>query len=169
MARKKLRMYDYNRIIEGLRALESERGMARRGVASRNTIAAVREVAEKQGWLDSSKPFPTPQQILSCFQMEPQVPVHHSKVEPHRDRVQQWLNLGHTPKQIHRKLKDLKRTNPQAPPYGGSLGSVKRFVAKMTKENPEVHVVVHYEPGEAAQVDFGTGPKLPDPVTGEIK
>ena len=60
MARKKLRMYDYNRIIEGLRALESERGMARNGVASRNTIAAVREVAEKQGWLDLSQPFPTP-------------------------------------------------------------------------------------------------------------
>jgi len=169
MARKKLRMYDYNRIIEGLRALESERGMARNGVASRNTIAAVREVAEKQGWLDLSQPFPTPQQILSCFPMEAAVPVHHSKVEPHRDRVQQWLNLGFKPKQIHRKLKDLERTNPEAPAYGGSLGSVKRFVAKMTKKDPEVFAVVHYEPGEAAQVDFGTGPKLPDPYTGEIK
>lgn len=169
MARKKLRMYDYNRIIEGLRALESERGMARNGVASRNTIAAVRQVADLQGWLDPSQPFPTPEQILACFPMEAPVPIHHSKVEPHRDRVQQWLDLGYKPKQIHRKLKDLKRTNPQAPPYEGSLGSVKRFVAQMTKQSPKGHVVMHYEPGEAAQVDFGTGPKIPDPVTGEIK
>lgn len=169
MARKKLRMYDYNRIIEGLRALVSERAMARSGVASRNTIAAVREVAEKQGWLDLAQPFPTPQQVLSCFSMEAPVPVHKSKVEPHRDRVQQWLNLGYKPKQIFRRLKDLRRTNPEAPPFDGSLGSVKRFVADVAKGNPEVHVVVHYEPGEAAQVDFGTGPKLPDPSTGEIK
>ena len=169
MARKKHRMYDYNRIIEGLRALQSERGMARNGIASRNTIAAVREVAEQQGWLDASQPPPTPQQILSCFTMEAPVPVHHSKVEPHRDRVQQWLNLGNKPKQIHRKLKDLKRTNPEAPAYEASLGSVKRFVAKMARKDPKIFAVVHYEPGEAAQVDFGTGPKLPDPYTGEIK
>lgn len=169
MARKKLRMYDYNRIIEGLRALQSERGMARNGIASRNTIAAVREVAGQQGWLDASQPPPSPQQLLSFFPMEAAVPVHHSKVEPHRERVQQWLNLGYKPKQIHRKLTDLKRTSPEAPPYEGSLGSVKRFVANLVKKDPKVFAVVHYEPGEAAQVDFGTGPKLPDPYTGVIK
>ena len=169
MARKKLRMYDYNRIIEGLRALESERSMARNGFASRNTIAAVREVAEAQGWLDLSRPFPSNQEILANFSVEAPVPVHHSKVEPHRARVQQWLDLGYKPKQIHRKLKDLARTHPGAPAYDGSLGSVKRFVAKLTAQSPEVHAVMHYEPGEAAQVDFGTGPKLPDPFTGEIR
>ena len=106
--------------------------------------AAVRVVAEQQGWLDVSQPFPSPEQVLSHFSTDVQVPEPHSKLEPHPERVQNWLNLGYKPKQIHRKLKDLKRMNPEAVPYDASLGSVKRFVAKM-------------------------GNKLPDPFTGEIK
>ena len=52
MARKRLRMYDYQQIIEGLRRGESERQLARDGVASRNTLQAVRRMAESLGWLD---------------------------------------------------------------------------------------------------------------------
>lgn len=169
MARKRLRLYDYSRIIEGLRQGESERSLARSGIACRNTLASVRQRAEKLGWLEPDAEPPTAAQICEVFVTEPSVPVHISKVEAHRERVQQWLNLGYKPKQIHRKLVDLKRTHPQAPAYEGSVGAVKRFVARLTKQAPEVHVVMHYPPGEAVQVDFGAGPKLPDPHTGKLR
>jgi transposase len=54
--------------------------------------------------------------------------------------------------------------------FTGSYESVKRFVRKLRGMSlPEARVVIETEPGEEAQVDYGTGPMVRDPVTGKYR
>ena len=47
----------------------------------------------------------------------------------------------------------------------GALGGVKRFLKRLGVSKPKAYVVLSFEPGEAAQVDFGSGPHIPHPKT----
>lgn len=115
-------------------------------------------MVEPLGWLNPGQDMPTLEQIREILGAEPPVPVHESAVEPHRDDVQRWVEAGLAPTAAWRKLK-LKG-------FKGSVGSVKRFIKRLEKSNPKAYVVLQYEPGQAVQVDFGTGPKLVHPRNG---
>ncbi len=56
--------------------------------------------------------------------------------------------------------------------YGflGGYQSVKRFVRKVGgAQSPEARAVIVTAPGEEAQVDFGTGPVVRDPLSGKCR
>lgn len=53
--------------------------------------------------------------------------------------------------------------------YEGGYSSVKRFIKKLKDSvPPDATVMLDFDPGEVAQVDFGRGPKIIDVKTGEI-
>jgi transposase len=54
--------------------------------------------------------------------------------------------------------------------FAHSHQSVKRFVNKLQPyAAPQAHAVIVIEPGEEAQVDYGTGPMVRDPQTGKYR
>ena len=54
--------------------------------------------------------------------------------------------------------------------FSGHYSSVRRLIAQIAREQPpETTVRLTFAPGEAAQVDFGAGPQLVDPATGELR
>ena len=53
--------------------------------------------------------------------------------------------------------------------YKGSYSSVRRFVARLQQKLPDASVRVQTEPGEEAQVDFGSSPKMVDPKDGVLR
>jgi transposase len=53
--------------------------------------------------------------------------------------------------------------------FQGSYSSVQRFVRRLAATTPDPIVRLEFGPGEVAQVDFGSGPQLPDPVSGKLR
>ena len=52
--------------------------------------------------------------------------------------------------------------------FTGSYSSVRRKVRKLRGKTPKATCVLDFAPGEAAQVDFGTGPEITDVFTGDV-
>src|SRR5215472_9810111 len=54
--------------------------------------------------------------------------------------------------------------------FSGSYQAVKRYVRKLRgDQTPEARVVIQTAPGEEAQVDYGTGPMVRDPLSGKYR
>ena len=54
--------------------------------------------------------------------------------------------------------------------FTGGYQSVKRFVRRRRgAQTPEAHPVIVTEPGQEAQVDYGTGPMVRDPQSGKYR
>jgi transposase len=155
---------DYQNILAELRARSSARQIACKGLASRNKVRSIIEAVAPLGWLETSHPMPTPEEIQAVLAKEPPVPVRVSSVEPHREQVVQWFASGLAPKQIWRALE--REAQKEGRDFCISLGAVKRFLGRLHKSERKAYVVLHFEPGEAVQVDFGSGPVLPHPRTG---
>ena len=158
MARRRLKLFEYIHILEEMRAGTSSRVIAEKCLASRNKARGIRETAQAHGWLDPSAPMPTSEDINRAFPAPP-VPIRESCLEPYREKVAGWVEAGYAPKQIFRELKR------QAPSFNGSVGAVKRFLRSLGNATPKAFVVLHFEAGEAAQVDFGSGPLIQHPHT----
>ncbi len=163
MARKRLTVVDYECILEQLRAGTSARMVALKGLAGRRKVNEIVEAATPLGWLDPFAPMPSVDAFMAVLDRGSPVPVIPSKVEPHRAKVQELLDSGHQPKQIFDYLKR------NASGFNASVGAVKRFCKRLQKQNPVAYVVMDYKAGEAAQVDFGSGPVLTHPETGKSK
>jgi hypothetical protein len=184
MARRRFRVDQYRDIVRRLQVGESCRSIAKAGLASRNTIREISAIAQRKGWIAasaapsgaSSRPeadtappgarmvLPGEQEILEAFeeaQHSSPPPEHASKVERYRGMVEGWVAQGIRIKTIYQAL--LR----QAPPFEGSYSSVYRFINRIQDRTPEVFVPLSFEPGEAAQVDFGSGPVLTNPQTGK--
>lgn len=52
--------------------------------------------------------------------------------------------------------------------FCGSYSSVQRFVKQLAAETPTYTAIIDFEPGDSAQVDFDTGPRIVDRDTGEL-
>lgn len=161
MARKRLTLFENQHLLESLRAGLSARKIETSGIASRNKTAQVRKLVEPLGWLDPANPMPTPAQIKELLVKDHALPVRVSLVEPYRSRVVELAEAGRIPSQIRRVLR--RETD-----FDGSVGSIKRFLRRLGTSTPKAYAVLQFEPGEAAQVDFGSGPLLPHPKTGKL-
>lgn len=86
-----------------------------------------------------------------------------SQCEPHRDSISEAVGLGRNVRSI---WQDLVTDHG----YRGSYESVKRFVRKLRGTvSREAHPTITTEPGEEAQVDYGTGPMVRHPETGKYR
>jgi len=160
MARKRFTVEQINQIIRRMQLGESNHSIAKAGLACRNKLKRIRDRAKAKGWLDKGVFIPDPDEVAQFFvKPENPVPEQISKVEPYRELVIGWIKKGAQATTI---FDGLKR---QEPPFEGSYGSVLRFVQSVKESTREVFIVLDFEPGEAAQVDFGTGPILYNPVT----
>jgi transposase len=86
-----------------------------------------------------------------------------SACEPYRGAIELGLSRGRNAMAIWQELVDQ---------YGFASGyqSVKRFVRQLRgPHTPEARVVIVTAPGEEAQVDYGTGPMVRDPLNGRYR
>src|SRR5436853_1164181 len=86
-----------------------------------------------------------------------------SSCEPWRDEVELGLSRGRNAMAI---WQDLVASHG----FTGNYQSVKRYVRKLRgNRTPEARVVIQTAPGEEAQVDYGTGPMVRDPLSGKYR
>ncbi len=152
-------MVDYWRIVQELRDERSGRQIAALKLGGRNLISDIKKIIEPLGWLDKSLPPPSTEDVERVLVKPVTVPIQVSKLEPYRTLVEAWVKDGHTPHQIYLAL---KRKD-----FGGSVGSVKRFIKRLGKHESKAFVQLHFDAGDAVQVDFGSGPLLVNPRTGK--
>jgi transposase len=155
-------MFEYRQIIVRMRQGDSNRALAKAGLIGRPKAKALRQIADQQGWLDTDQPLPA-DEVLSQVLKQPaktSVPATASSVEPYRAVVRQWVENGVQAKTIYQAL---VRNHC----YKGSYSSVYRFVRAIKPVQLDGTMHLEFDPSEAAQVDFGTGPRLVDTRTGE--
>lgn len=162
MAKGRPGVFTYRQIVIRLRAGDGPRRIARDGLACRQLVRRVRDKAREAGWLDPLAEPPTDEQVAELFgdELVVKVPAQASSVEPFRTEVEAWVKSGISATTIYEALKRDRG-------FTGSYGSVLRFVQRVRPSEPEAFVPLHFEPGQVAQVDFGSGPVLPHPDTGE--
>jgi transposase len=150
-------MFQYRQVLVRLRAGDSEREIARTRLMGRDKVAAFRALAARHGWLDAGAELPDDASLAAALGAARRARSTVSSVEPHREVVRHWLGAGVRGKAIHAAL-------CREHGYTGSYSSVARMlVALRAAQPPEVTVRLSFEPGEAAQVDFGAGPVLVHP------
>ena len=86
-----------------------------------------------------------------------------SACEAYREAIEGGLARGRNAKAIWQDLVD-------AYGFAGGYQSAKRFVRKLRgKTSPEACAVIETSPGEEAQVDYGAGPMVRDPLSGKYR
>ena len=92
----------------------------------------------------------------------PPTPVARSQCETHRALIEDRVAKGMNGQVIFQDLVDELS-------FTGSYDSVKRFVRKLRKKQPEVFAVIPTFPGKEGQVDYGRGAPTKHPVTGKYR
>jgi transposase len=154
-------MFQYRQVLVRLRQGDSDREIARSRLMGRPKVAAFRALAERHGWLEAAAALPEDAQLAAVVGRARRARSTISSVEPHRAIVERWVAQGVGGVAIHAVL-------CREHGYSGSYSSVHRMVAQLSRlRPPDATVALHFAPGEAAQVDFGAGPKLIDPACGQ--
>jgi transposase len=162
MGKRRFEMYEYRQIITRLRLGETIRGLTQAGLASRKKIRVIRKIAVQQNWLDKKSTLPADAELATFFKQPITSPVAQSAVLPYKEQVEEWCRQGIQGTTIYAALQRQHR-------FIGSYDSVQRFVKKIKdKLSVKATTVLAFKPGECAQVDFGSGPKLINDMTGEI-
>jgi transposase len=144
-----------------MRLGDSDRALAKTGLIGRPKAKSLRQLAESRGWLDPAHPLPEDAELALAFHPSPGQTTAQSSVEPYREQVTQWVEQGIQTKTIHQAL---VRNHG----YSGSYSSVYRFASSVKPRTPKATMHLDFAPGEAAQIDFGSGPTLVDTRTGEL-
>ncbi len=148
-------------IIYRLRAGQSQRAIVRDLGYARDTVRRYAKWAEQMGYLKPMAALPK----LEDLQVELPAPYRKSNissVEPYRDVVKAFLDLGVEMVAIHNRLKKNHG-------YTGSYTSVRRFVAGLLPKESLAVVRIETPPGQEAQVDFGSAGKMRDRKTGKLR
>jgi hypothetical protein len=126
-------------------------------------VAALRALAAHRGWLDPTTALPDDEELAAAIGAARRARSTISSVEPYRALVERWHAEGISGVVIHAAL-------AREHGYCGSYSSVHRLVASIRAALPPAATVpLTFAPGEAAQVDFGAGPLLLDPLTGRVR
>jgi transposase len=150
-------MFQYRQALVRLRAGDTVREIARSRLMGRDKLAALRALAEAQGWLAAQAELPDDQTLTQALGARRRAASTVSSVEPLREVVQRWFDAGVQGRAIHAAL--LREHG-----YTGSYSAVVRMLQHMRAARPpELTVRLAFAPGEAAQVDFGAGPVLLHP------
>jgi len=154
-------MYELRQVLMRMRLGDSDRALAKAGLIGRPKAKALRQLAEAEGWLEPEQPLPEDAVLAAALPPTRKRSSSISSVEPFRDKVEQWAVRDIPCRTIYQALKREYQ-------YAGSYSSVYRFVQTIKPSQPQATMALDFAVGEAAQVDFGTGPELVDPETGEI-
>lgn len=160
MGNRRFEMYEYRQAIASLRLGASNREVAKAGLMGRHKVAELRAIALSHGWMDPAAPLPEVQTLAEALGKREAEPGPSSSILPYQEEVKSWWEQGICGTTIHDAL--MRKHG-----YSGSYSSVRRFLQTLKQESPQVTVILDFEPGEAAQVDFGSGPRITDVHTGE--
>lgn len=150
-------MFQYRQALVRMRQGDSDREIAAGKVMGRRKAAALRALAASQDWLDTGRPLPEDAEIAAALTAPRRAATTVSSLEPWREQIQQWHSQRVSGTVI---LAALRREHG----YSGSYSAVRRMLAELRSREPKPTTVrLAFEPGEAAQVDFGAGPMLADP------
>jgi transposase len=156
MGRRRIEMHEYRQVLLRLRQGDSDRDIARSRLMGRPKAAAFRALAQKRDWLAASSPLPTDAEIAAAVGQARRARSTISAAEPFREKVERWDRDGVSGVVIHAVL-------CREHGFSGSYSSVHRLLAQIhATQPPEATVRLDFSPGEAAQVDFGAGPRLAD-------
>ena len=155
---------DVKELIRYRRAGISQRATAEALGLSRNTVANYERELAKRGWLDESQPMPD-ERAISQMVKERFVPSAQvlSKLVPHQGWIESQLTLNVSISKIHREL---NRSLQVSCAYSAVWGYVQQLKGP---EAMDVTVRVETAPGEEAQVDFGYGGWMYDPLTRKLR
>ena len=161
MSNRRFEMHQYRHVLVRMRLGDTDRAIAKLGLMGRHKAARLRQQAQAQGWLDPAVPLPEDGVLGAALQPSAVRAQTPSRVQPHQAEVQAWWQQGVCGTTIHQAL---------VRKYGftGSYSSVRRFLQGLEQAHPQVTTVLEFAPGEAAQVDFGAGPRITDVFTGEV-
>ena len=159
MSNRRFEMYQYRQVLCRMRLGESDRTIAKAGLMGRRKAADLRKIALEHGWLDPG-PLPEDSKLAELF--EDRQPPHPqaSLILPYQEQVKSWWEQGIQGTTIHQAL--VRKYG-----FAASYSSVRRYLQKLEGFHPRATTILEFEPGEAAQVDFGSGPKIIDVFTGE--
>jgi transposase len=163
MAGRRSPVTDVREILRRLQLREPERRIARDLGVGRNTVARYREWAEGQQLLEHSA-LPEPGALAALLQPAPdERSVHEqSLVEPFREQVIALQKDGVEGQAIYQLLVEQHQ-------FGGSYSSVKRFLRQLAPSIGRATLRIEVEPGDEAQVDFGTAGQFLDRDLGRIR
>lgn len=163
MARRKIEMFQYRQVLVRMRRGDTDREIARSKSMGRRKLAWLRELAQQQGWLQADAPLPE-DAVLEAAVGSPRRPsTTVSSLESLRPQISDWMEQGVAGTAIHLAL---QRNHG----YTGSYSSVYRMMVSIAGAKPvKATTVLSFVPGEAAQVDFGAGPKLYDPGAQQVR
>jgi transposase len=153
-------MHQFRAVLVRLRQGDSDRDIARARLMGRTKVARFRALAEQQGWLAAQAALPEDAAIAALVGRAKRARSTISTVEPYREIVARWAAQSISGVAIHAAL-------CREYGYTGSSSSVYRMLDRLAAERaPDATVALQFAPGEAAQVDFGAGPTLPDAASG---
>ena len=156
-------MFQYRTALVRLRQGDTDREIARARLMGRHKSAALRALATERGWLNPEVPLPEDAAIAEALGAARRARSTISSLEPYRDIVSRWAERGVSGVAIHGVLR-------REHGFNGSYSSVYRMLRAMGQSRPpDATVPLVFAPGEAAQVDFGTGPMLFDPDAGRLR
>src|ERR1700740_2498276 len=174
---KKQQVIGLGKLAWSLRKIERETGVRREtagaylkaiGIAVRIPRAWGRRAPAKPADEVIREPSKTANEVtpdfVGPFSQIPSSPAGRvSACKPYRDLIEEKLSRGRNAKAIWQDL---------VTDYGypGDYQTVKRFVRRLGGSKlPQPAGIILTEPGEEAQVDYGSGPRVRDPQTGKYR
>jgi hypothetical protein len=162
MSNRRFEMYDYRQIIHRIRMGQTDREIARTKIIGRTKCGQIRAIAQDKGWLAEESPLPDDAALSEVFTNKASSnPTHQSKCHSYEEQIKTWLSDGICLTTIQRALKETFG-------FSGSYSSVRRMAQNLGYHEKPVTCVLEFEPGQAAQVDFGKGPDIQDVFTGVV-
>lgn len=153
-------MYQYRQVLVRMRQGDADRDIARSGLMGRKKLSRLRKTALDRGWLVPERALPEDAELATVFEKRPLPASCVSTLAEHHDRVAAWVQAGIAGTAIHAAL---VRNHG----YAGSYSSVRRLLQSIEASAPPAATCrLDFDPGEAAQVDFGAGPVITDAMSG---
>jgi len=158
MAGRMLSVVNVREIIRHLRKAESGRNISKTLDINERTVSKYRELAEQHGLLKGELLDMKAIDALlkDKFLIVPR-PNQISKAAPFQQTIETLLEQNCSAQVIFERLRDNHG-------FDGSYDSVKRYVRGIKRKNPEAFIRMEVDPGQEAQVDFGTCGLMYDPV-----
>lgn len=157
---RRFEVYQYRQVLLYMRQGETDRSIAKAGLMGRRKSAQVRRIAQAAGWLDPQTSLPDDPILAETLLRQRDPKESASSVLPYAAEIQKWAEQGIQATTIFEALRREKG-------FSGHYSAVRRFVQKIRPAEARMTMILDFKPGEAAQVDFGAGPKLIDPKTGK--
>lgn len=161
MGNRRFEMFQFRHVIVRMRLGDSDRDISRSRLMGRKKARKLRELAQREGWLDLNRPVPDEAGIAAALPAPEPRDSSVSLVARHAEEVRGWWAAGIQGVAIHQAL--VRKYG-----FAGSYSCVHRFLAGLEAKTPRPTVMMDYPPGDAAQVDFGAGPKILDTRTGKV-